>query len=231
MGRRGVAPEELEGVSTHELLNELKRRHSVFSRPPLHAAVLGPPCVGKSTQAEAVRRAFGVCRVTLADLYKEDTSGTASGSDERAFKHLEVILDKPQCRRGFVLEGFPQTAAQAQRLQSSLKRRTPLEHVVVLDAPEEILQERCRGSLVHEASGRHYHDKFKQPFDEGLDDYTGEALVRPPNKEAQLPQNLERYKADADLLHQFYTKTSIVRNVDATGSIEEVGAAMFAAFG
>merc|ERR1719188_573527 len=97
-----LAPEDLEGVPTIELLNELKRRQSVLSRPSTRVALLGPPCVGKRTQAEAFRRAFGVCRVSGADLLAAAEEGAPSApaplSDELAVGTLAKLLDRPQCR-------------------------------------------------------------------------------------------------------------------------------------
>merc|ERR1719191_1647751 len=99
---RIVGPEELGAVPTLDLLNELKRRHNVLSRPPLRAAVLGGPCAGKHTQAEVLRREFGACRVSATELF----GGSNASGDAAALDALEVKLEEPRCRRGFVLDGF-----------------------------------------------------------------------------------------------------------------------------
>eukprot|EP00441_Pelagodinium_beii_P031930 CAMPEP_0197626652 /NCGR_PEP_ID=MMETSP1338-20131121/5520_1 /TAXON_ID=43686 ORGANISM="Pelagodinium beii, Strain RCC1491" /NCGR_SAMPLE_ID=MMETSP1338 /ASSEMBLY_ACC=CAM_ASM_000754 /LENGTH=239 /DNA_ID=CAMNT_0043197201 /DNA_START=48 /DNA_END=767 /DNA_ORIENTATION=+ len=219
MAGRPVAPEDLEGVPTIELLTELKRRHHLLGREPAHVAVLGPPCVGKHTQTDGLRRGFGICRITAAELTgpPPGSSGQASGSvDERAMSNLSKLLDRPQCRRGFVLEGFPFTVPQASRLQEELERRkTPLDAVVFLEAPEDALMERCRGRLFHPASGRLYHDQLKPPIDEGLDDYTGDALLRPPYEEEKFRASWQLFQKDSDLLRQFFSRKGLVRNVDA----------------
>lgn len=224
---RPLAPEDLEGVPTIELLNELKRRHHLLSRPRTRVAVLGPPCVGKRTQAEALRRAFGICRISSRDLLGQPNSGdgasSSGSSDERAMANLRTLLDRPQCRRGFVLEGFPFTASQAQRLQETLEeRQTPLDAAVLLDAPEESLLERCRGRLLHAPSGRLYHDISKPPLDDGLDDFTGEALQRPEFSTEKFREELARYKADEALLRTFFAQKGLLREINGAGSAEEI---------
>eukprot|EP00440_Ansanella_granifera_P053921 gb/GFBE01058457.1/.p1 GENE.gb/GFBE01058457.1/~~gb/GFBE01058457.1/.p1 ORF type:complete len:235 (+),score=40.64 gb/GFBE01058457.1/:1-705(+) len=220
-----VSPEELEGVPTIELINELKRRHHLLNRKPAHVALIGPPCVGKHTQSDALRRAFGVCRISASELLG-GSAASGGSADERAMGRLGELLDRPQCRRGFVLEGFPATVPQASRLQEELERRgTPLDAAVFLEAPEEALLERCRGRLFHPASGRLYHDQHRPPIDEGLDDYSGDALVRPPHEEDKFRKDYGRFQQDSPMLRQFFEKKGIVRAVDASGSMEQVGAA------
>eukprot|EP00933_Yihiella_yeosuensis_P080907 TRINITY_DN94420_c0_g1_i1.p1 TRINITY_DN94420_c0_g1~~TRINITY_DN94420_c0_g1_i1.p1 ORF type:complete len:244 (+),score=61.59 TRINITY_DN94420_c0_g1_i1:101-832(+) len=226
-GRR-VAPEDLENVATIELLTELKRRHHLLGRPAAHVAVLGPPCVGKYSQAEALRRAFGTCRVSWADLIggsqKDATSSNAA--EDKAMNNLAEILDQPQCRRGFVLEGFPSTVVQAARLQQELeKRKTPLDAALFLEAPEESLLERCRGRLFHPSSGRLYHDTQKPPMEDGLDDYTREALVRPPHDKEKFKKEFERFSQDGALLKEFFKRKGVDSTIDASGSSESVGTA------
>lgn len=225
MGRQ-LAPEDLEGVATAELLSELKRRHNLLSRPGARVAVLGPPCAGKRTQAEALRRAFGICRVSGSDLLGGSAEGGGS-PDERAVSMLTGLLDQPQCRRGFVLEGFPTTVSQAQRLQEALERqgKAPLERAIFLDAPEESLLDRCRGRMVHLPSGRLYHERLKSPIDEGLDDFTSEALVGIPHDDTKFQTCLKKYQEDSKLLREFFTRAGVASEVQATGKADVVAAA------
>ncbi|CAJ1331285.1 unnamed protein product [Effrenium voratum] len=147
-----VSPEDLETVPTAELITELKRRHHLLSRKPANLAVFGPPCVGKHTQSDALRRAFGICRISGRELLGSEGTGSL---DERALASLAALLERPECRRGFVLDGFPRTLPQASRLQEELaKQNKTLDAAIFLEAPEDVLMERCQGRLVHEASGR-----------------------------------------------------------------------------
>mmetsp|Transcript_10688 Transcript_10688/g.26716 ORF Transcript_10688/g.26716 Transcript_10688/m.26716 type:complete len:235 (-) Transcript_10688:29-733(-) len=228
MAGRPVPPEALETVPTAELLNELKRRHHLLGRPPVHMALLGPPCVGKRTQAEALRRAFGICRISGSDLL---AAGAAAGgsSDEGAISALTDLLDRPQCRRGFVLEGFPTTAMQAKRMQESLERqgKPSLGDVVFLDAEEGALLERCRGRMLHEASGRLYHEQFKPPAEGCVDDFTGEPLTRTSHDQADFQSKCNKFREDVGLLKEFFKRTGLsTHEVNATAGGDVVSAAI-----
>ncbi|CAK9086294.1 unnamed protein product [Durusdinium trenchii] len=222
-GKGRVSPEDLETVPTAELITELRRRHDLLNRKPANVAVLGPPCAGKDTQADALRRAFGLCRISGKDLLGD----SGASSDEQAVSKLAELLERPQCRRGFVLDGFPRTVAQAARLEEELsKRKKGLDTAIFLDAPKDILLERCQGRLLHEASGRLYHDSHRTPLEKGVDDFTGDPLIRPSFQESKLKEDLERHQKDSTLLRQFFSKKGCyVGEVDATKRAEEVGSA------
>jgi len=217
---RILGPEELGGVPTLELLNELKRRHNVLSRPPLRAAIVGPPCVGKHTQAELLRKNFGACHISAAELF----GGSNASGDAGALEALEAKLGEPRCRRGFVLEGFPSTVAQGDRLKGLLdKLGRPLDHVVFLDADQDVLGDRCKHRMVHQGSGRRYNMKFAPPQTEGVDDYTGEPLSSPPHNEAEFSSTLEKSNQDTNMLAQWFAKLGIMRAVDGKGDPAAVG--------
>mmetsp|Transcript_48391 Transcript_48391/g.90661 ORF Transcript_48391/g.90661 Transcript_48391/m.90661 type:complete len:236 (+) Transcript_48391:53-760(+) len=216
-----VSPDDLESVSTAELVSELKRRHHLLNRRPANVAVIGPPCVGKHSQSDALRRAFGICRISAQDLLGNSSRGSM---DESALSTLTELVARPQCRRGFVLDGFPKTVPQASRVQEELtKQGRPLDTVLFLDAAEDVLLERCQGRMIHESSGRLYHDQHRPPFDKDVDDFTGEPLVRPDFQEPKFREELERYQKDASLLRQFFAKAGLARDVDANGGFEQVG--------
>jgi len=212
-------------VPTIELLNELQRRHEALSRPPLRAAIVGPPCAGKYVQADAIRRAYAVCRITRDDLVDPEKGGSVG--DQPAMSTLKSILEQPQCRRGYILQGFPSTTAEAERLKRSLEQqKVPLEHVVFLEAEEEALLERNKGRHIHDASGRRYHEVSKPPIEAGKDDYTGEPLSRRSLEEADFQKALSEYRDAYRPLHKFFDKLGLARQVDASGKAEEVGKAV-----
>jgi len=225
---RRPPPEALETVPTIELLTELKRRHGVLSRPPSRLALLGPPCVGKWTQAANIRRAYGLCQISAADVAAASSSGTRrrGSSDDNTVATMMELLERPQCSRGFVLEGLPATVAQAEKLQDALtKRGAPLHGALFLDAPDEMLLERCQGELLHEATGRQYHEQHKPPLEEGLDDFSGDKLIRSPFDEKTVKQDIEKHNESCRPLEAFFESLGIARKVSAAGSIEEVGSA------
>lgn len=225
MAGRTLPPEDIENIPTVELLNELKRRHAVLSRPPIRAAIVGPPCIGKRTQADAFRRAFGVCHVRAADIFRESgqASSDSGSADDRALTALSRFIDRPQCRRGFILEGFPSTAAQADGMQTKLQEMgVPLEHAFFLEASQDALQDRCRGRSMHERSGRRYHDEFKPPMDSNVDDYTGDPLVRKPFDEEQFTKDYGKHCESVEHLKEFFKRAGIARDIDAAGTMGSV---------
>merc|ERR1719498_1175328 len=95
---------------------------------------------------------------------------------------LNIIKDNiftPKCKQGFVLDGFPRNMAQARALDDLLAReKKPLNSVLKLEVPDEILEERICGRRIHKPSGRPYHLKFNPPKVPGKDDITGEDLIQ-----------------------------------------------------
>jgi len=96
-------------------------------------------------------------------------------------------MGQPECERGMLLDGFPRTTVQADKLASMFKNEgKKIDRVVEFAVDDDILVERIEGRRIHKASGRSYHVKFNPPKVEGKDDVTGEALYQRPddNKEA-----------------------------------------------
>jgi len=219
-------PEDVEDIPTSELLNEVKRRHLVLGRPHARIALLGPPCVGKQTQAEAFRRAFGVCRISADDLAK-GASEASSSPDQHAMDRFAWHLDQPQCRRGFVLEGFPKTVPQADDLEKVLQaRKQSLDGAIFLEAAEETLMARCEGRLLHEESGRRYHEKLKPPMEDGIDDFTGERLARVTMDDEALKVSIQNHREHSGWLRQFFDRKGLAREVDASAKSEDVAASV-----
>jgi len=130
-----------------------------------------------------------------------------------------IIRDRVKaddCKKGFILDGFPRTVAQADALDAMLKETS--EHVgivVELNVPDEVLFERITGRWIHKASGRSYHTKFNPPksydgksaasAENMLDDETGEALMQRGDDTAEaLPKRLEGYHAETEPVLSHY---------------------------
>eukprot|EP00929_Paragymnodinium_shiwhaense_P070611 TRINITY_DN35759_c0_g1_i1.p1 TRINITY_DN35759_c0_g1~~TRINITY_DN35759_c0_g1_i1.p1 ORF type:complete len:255 (-),score=74.11 TRINITY_DN35759_c0_g1_i1:76-840(-) len=231
----GIPPEDLEKLPTQALLDELRRRHEVLSNPPVRFALLGLPCVGKRTQAEALRRNFSVCRIPAEDIWAavaeaqvaESTAASSTGSssptrqelsvDDRAVTAVLALMKRPQCRRGFVLEGFPSTAKQAELLGEALtEHKAPLNHAIFLESGQEEAMQRCSGRRVHEASGRLYHEEFRKPAKAGLDDVTGEPVVPVDLPPETLRKAFSTFADNSGSLREWYEKAGLARSVDAS---------------
>lgn len=118
----------------------------------------------------------------------------------------------------FILDGFPRTVAQAERLDDMLVARDQkLQHAVELQIDDSLLVARITGRLVHPASGRSYHKIFNPPKEDMRDDISGEPLIQRSDDNADtLTKRLATYHAQTTPVVDYYKKTGIWRGIDAS---------------
>ena len=152
--------------------------------------LLGPPGVGKGTQALRLRERFGVPHISTGDMLREHIARDSSlGREAKGFMDAgklvpdELVIEmlaervrRADCADGFLLDGFPRTAAQAEALEA--RPETAPSAVADIDLDDEAIVARLSGRLVHLPSGRVYHSEFAPPKTAGADDETGEPLTR-----------------------------------------------------
>lgn len=130
----------------------------------------------------------------------------------------ETLASRKDCAKGFVLDGFPRTVPQAQKLTALLKEAggKEVDSVIEFAVDDAVLTERIAGRWVHKASGRSYHTTFAPPKVPGVDDETGEPLVqRPDDNPATVGARLATYHAQTAPVMEYYAGVGKLRTVNA----------------
>ncbi|KAI1007494.1 adenylate kinase [Podosphaera aphanis] len=199
----------------------------------IRMVLMGPPGAGKGTQAPKIRERFGCCHLATGDMLRSQVARkTPLGeeakkimdrgdlvSDEIVIGMIKAELEtNPECKRGFILDGFPRTVLQAERLDSMLsERQQKLQSAIELQIDDGLLVSRITGRLVHPASGRSYHRIFNPPKEAMKDDLTGEPLVQRSDDNAEaLKKRLVTYHQQTAPVVGYYQKTGIWKKIDAS---------------
>ena len=200
--------------------------------------LLGPPGCGKGTQAQKLINEFGFVQLSTGDMLRAAISqGTEIGveaksiidkgelvSDEIVIGIVRERIFSKECERGYMLDGFPRTLAQAEKLNQILSdRNKKIDVVIRLCVPEDMLVRRIAGRRFHIKSGRSYNIEFNPPKIEGKDDITGEKLVqREDDKEEIVESRLKTYYELTEPLVGYYKKEDLLKEIDGTGSPENI---------
>ena len=198
--------------------------------------LLGPPGAGKGTQAQFIREKFGIPQISTGDMLRAARAaktplGIAAGkimdagqlvSDDIIIGLVKERLREPDCKRGYLFDGFPRTIPQAEALK---REGVALDHVLEIDVPDEEIMTRMTGRRVHPGSGRVYHIKFNPPKADGKDDLTGEALIqRDDDKPDTVKKRLDVYRKQTRPLVEYYQRDGSAKyhHISGLGGVDEV---------
>jgi adenylate kinase len=200
--------------------------------------LLGPPGAGKGTQAERLREDFALAHISTGDMLRaEVAAGTALGRRAEEYMNAgdlvpdEVILGmiggriaQQDAREGFLLDGFPRNASQADALARTLaESERRLTAALLIEVPDEEVVRRLGGRRVCAKSGHVYHVELDPPKREGICDQDGSRLIqREDDKEETIRRRLEVYDRQTAPLVRYYEEAGLLRRFDGTRSPEEV---------
>jgi adenylate kinase len=199
--------------------------------------LLGAPGAGKGTQAERIAERYGLPHVSTGDILR---AAVARGSEmgraaQRYMEAGELVpdevvvgvvrerLDEPDTADGFLLDGFPRTIEQAERLDAMLAARgRALTHVILLDVPEDELVERLAGRRLCRECGRGYHVVFDPPQEPGVCDVCGgELYQRADDDEDTVRNRLAVYREQTEPLVGYYIDRGVLRTVSGGGKLPD----------
>ncbi|EHA8590447.1 putative Adenylate kinase 4 [Cocos nucifera] len=200
---------DLADIPSVDLMTELLRRMKCASKPDKRLILIGPPGSGKGTQSPIIKDEYCLCHLATGDMLRAAVAAkTPLGikakeamekgelvSDDLVVGIIDEAIKKPSCQKGFILDGFPRTVVQAQKLDEMLaKQGTKIDKVLNFAIDDVILEERITGRWIHPSSGRTYHSKFAPPKVPGIDDVTGEPLIQRKDDTAEvLKSRLEAF--------------------------------------
>ena len=201
--------------------------------------LLGPPGAGKGTQAKRLEDSHGLVQLSTGDMLRAAVaSGSPLGQQAKRVMEAgelmpdEIIIDmiaerieQPDCRNGFVLDGFPRTTRQAAALDEMLKgKNAELDAVIELVVDEDALIERISGRFSCAKCGAGYHEKFKRPKVDGVCDLCGstEFVRRKDDNAATVAARLKAYRSQTAPILPYDKERGLLRQVDGMADVDDV---------
>lgn len=209
----------------------------------MHILLMGPPGAGKGTQAVNLAKEYDIPHISTGDMFRAAVKeGTEMGKkakacmdkgelvpDEVTVGIVRDRLQKADCKRGFILDGFPRTTEQANALGKILSDiGLELKAVLNINVPAEDLVERAVGRRICKKCGATYHVKFNPAKTDGVcDDCGGELYQRADDSAETMKSRLAVYEDSTRPLIEYYKKAGIYTEIDGRQSIEKVKKDLF----
>jgi adenylate kinase len=200
--------------------------------------LLGPPGAGKGTQAKLISCEFGMIHLSTGDIFRRNISEkTPLGIEAETYIHsgrlvpddltVKLVKDRisqKDCDDGYLLDGFPRTENQAEKLDSILREQGQnLDCVLLIEVPLNYIVERNTGRLVCPHCDLSYHVKFNPPKEQAICDVcSGKLIQRKDDSEDTVKARLQVYQNQTQQLIQYYKEKGILTEIDGYKVIEEV---------
>jgi adenylate kinase len=204
----------------------------------MQLVMFGPPGAGKGTQATFLSGELNIPHISTGDILRENVkNGTALGKKAKTYMDkgelvpdkvlIDIIkerLQKPDTRKGFILDGFPRTIPQAEALDEILEDiNKRLDIVINVDVAASALVRRLSGRWSCKSCGAPYNMKSKPPKVDGVCDICGgELYQRDDDKEAAINNRIAVYKKQTEPVLDYYKKKGLLADIDGEREIDEV---------
>jgi len=204
----------------------------------MNIVLLGPPGAGKGTQAKMLVDRYGIPQISTGEILRDNLKAkTELGleakkyMDEGRLVPDEVVIGiianrirEDDCQKGYMLDGFPRTVAQAEALDKILSDRgSGIDHVISIEVPSEELMGRLTGRRTCRKCGQGYHVIFDPPKNEGVcGKCGGELYQRDDDNEETVGNRLKVYADQTQPLINYYQDKGLVRSIEGVGLIKEI---------
>lgn len=209
--------------------------------------MLGAPGAGKGTQAKMIAEKYSVPHISTGDIFRANIKGgTELGMEAKKYMDqgllvpdeltVKILLDrvaKDDCKKGYVLDGFPRTIPQAEVLDKALAELgDAIDYAINVEVPDENIIKRMGGRRACLSCGATYHMEHVPPKKEGICDTCGSELVlRDDDKPETVSKRLTVYHEQTQPLIDFYQKKGVLKTVDGTVDMKDVFTAIVAILG
>ncbi|WP_291259061.1 adenylate kinase [Fusobacterium sp.] len=213
----------------------------------MNIMLFGAPGAGKGTQAKFLIEKYGIPQISTGDILRAAIKeGTAMGLEAKKFMDegklvpdstiIGIIKDRlsqEDCKKGFILDGFPRTLAQAEALEVLMKEMgIALDKVISLNVPDELIVGRVTGRKVCPACGASFHVEFNPPKAAGKCDYCGgELITRKDDNAETVTKRLGEYHSQTAPLFDFYQSRNLLVEIDGTKEVDAITKEIFAILG